>query len=67
MNNQIPFFNPNHFPNPFFNLGEYDKLISKIEFLEKTISNLENRLKKIEQTFTTNMKSNDEPTDMYML
>ena len=60
--------NPHQFP--FFELPRneqknYEKLINKIERLEKSIRILENRINKIEKI--DNNPIPDEPTDMYMI
>ena len=67
MNNPIPFFNP--FNNPFIKQDgqdNYEKLINKIERLEKSIRILENKVSKLENE---NIKPNnkEEPSDMYMI
>ena len=66
MNNQTPFFNPfNTFQNQFQN-EDYDKLINKINRLEKNIRILENRINKLEKEDNKVITQN-EPTDMYMI
>ena len=67
MNNNIPFFNPFlGFQNLEENQNNYNKLLNKIERLEKSIRIIENRLNKLENQ---NSKSliQDNPTDMYMI
>ena len=67
MNMQGPFFNPfQGFQNN--NEREYniDKIMNKLERLEKNIRILENRINKLENKETKNI-SQEEPTDMYML
>ena len=72
MNNGIPFFYPfNNFPNLNNNTNneEYERLMNKIERLEKNIRILDTRVKKIEQKYNANNIDylNDEPTDMYII
>ena len=71
MNNQMPFFNPfQAYPNPQMNQNydEYEKLINKIERLEKNIRILDNRITKLEQNNNhSNPNYNEEPTDMYII
>ena len=65
MNNQIPFFTPfNGFQNQEQNNN--DKLINKINRLEKSIRILENRINKLENQ-DNKIIIQDEPTDMYMI
>lgn len=68
MNNGVPFFNPfNQFHNIDYN-NEFEKLINKIDRLEKSIRILENRVNKLENKKENNNQfHNDEPTDMYMI
>lgn len=72
MNNQIPYFfnNPNDINNNFNNLPntpniENEKILYKLNRLEKNIKILENRLSKLESTNNDFFK--DDPTDMYMI
>ncbi len=66
MNNQAPFFNPlNVYQNQFQN-ENYEKLINKINRLEKTIRILENKINKLEKEDNKIITQN-EPTDMYMI
>ena len=63
MNNQGPFFNPLFNPNININ---YDKIINKLERLEKDLRILENEvgiLLKKEKKET----QKDDPQDMYMI
>ena len=57
MNNIGPFFNP---------FMEYEKLINKIDRLEKDIRILENRLNNLER-LDKKEELDDEPTDKYMI
>lgn len=73
MNNQIPYFmNPqdninNNFPNyPNTPNIELEKILYKINRLEKNIRILENRLSKLETTNNNNLFK-DDPTDMYII
>ena len=70
MNNQMPFFNPfNNFQvpnNPIMNNSQEEKIMNKIERLEKNIRILENRIRKLEKN-SNNDYLNDEPTDMYII
>lgn len=73
MNNQIPYFmNPqdninNHMLN-YNNTPHMDieKIMYKINRLEKNIRILENRIMKLENSNNTNL-FNDDPTDMYII
>lgn len=71
MNNQIPFFtNPQNntnipFPNNNANI-EFEKIINKLNRLEKNIRILENRISKLELN-TNNNLFNDDPNDMYII
>ena len=48
--------------------NEFEKLINKIDRLEKSIRILENRVNKLENKKENNNQFyNDEPTDMYMI
>lgn len=64
MNPGIPFINP--FRPLDNNQNNDEKLINKIERLEKSIRIIENRLNKLENN---NIKPSitNEPTDMYMI
>lgn len=62
MNNQNPFFNP-FIPYQNINIDN-DKLINKIDRLEKEIRIIENRLNNIEKN--KKVKRDDE-SDMYMI
>jgi len=74
MNNQIPYFindqnqfnNPNHMINNNIHL-ELEKIINKINRLEKNQRILENRLSKIEMNNNNNHFYNDDPNDMYII
>ena len=67
MNNQGPFFNPFiGFQNYEQNQNNYEKLINKINRLEKDLRILENRINKIERIDNKQI-SVEKPTDMYML
>ena len=73
MNNQIPYFmNPqdninNHMPN-YNNTPHMDieKIMYKINRLEKNIRILENRIMKLENSNNVNLFK-DDPTDMYIV
>lgn len=74
MNNQIPFFMPpyNNFNNiPHDNSinpnNQYERILEKINNLEKSIRILENRLKKLESEYNNKNYSNEDPTDMYII
>jgi len=62
--------NPSPFFYPFAGLEQkdnnYDKLINKIERLEKNLRVIENRLNKLENNDKNKVIIN-EPTDMYMI
>ena len=62
--NNFPFFNP--FQNIQDNQNNYDRLVNKIERLEKNIRILENRVNKLEKNNNTTIIQ-EEPTDMYMI
>lgn len=67
MNNPGPFFNPfQGFMNYEKDQDNYDRLINKINRLEKDLRILENRLNKIEK-IDNKPSTNSMPTDMYML
>lgn len=75
MNNQIPYFMnpqdninnqfPNHNNNSFPNI-EFEKIIYKLNRLEKNLRILENRITKLESNSNNNL-FNDDPTDMYII
>ena len=75
MNNQIPYFmNPqdninnqfsNHNNNNFPNI-EFEKIMYKLNRLEKNLRILENRITKLESNSNNNL-FNDDPTDMYII
>ena len=66
MNNQIPFFRPlDGFQNYDQNQNN-DRLLNKLDRLEKSIRILENRVSKLENRDNKNIIQN-EPTDMYMI
>ena len=71
MNNQLPFFIPNMPPNyPSFNNNiDLEKLLNKINRLEKNIRILEKRITQLEGNQTNNDKNyyQDDPTDMYII
>ncbi len=72
MNNQIPYFmnpqdnfnNPNNYNNGF-NI-ELDKIMNKLNRLEKNVRILENRIIKLETNKNNNL-FNDDLTDMYIV
>ena len=67
MNNNGLIFNPfPGFQRINDNQNDYDKLLNKIERIEKNIRILENRVNIIEKKESPIM-TNDEPTDMYMI
>lgn len=67
MNNQGPFFNPfMAFQNMQNDQNNYEKLINKIDRLEKSIRVLENRILKLEKK-DAKTYFQEEPTDMYMI
>lgn len=70
MNNQMPFFVPN-MPNNFNKDNNFDieRLINKINRIEKQIRILENRVTKLENQLDNNNKNyyQDDPTDMYII
>ncbi len=67
MNNNGPFFNPfQRFQNMIDDQNNYQKLLNKIERLEKNLRILENRVNKLEDQDTKTIIQ-DEPTDMYMI
>ena len=73
MNNQMPFFGP--FNNPYNNQinektnFDIEKIINKLNRLEKNIRILENRITKLEGATKNNEKIyyQDDPTDMYII
>jgi len=73
MNNQMPFFGP--FNNPYNNQinektnFDIEKIINKLNRLEKNIRILENRITKLEGATKNNEKNyyQDDPTDMYII
>lgn len=70
MNNQMPFFMPNMPPNNMKdNNLDIERIINKINRLEKQIRILENRVTKLENTIQNNDKNyyQDDPTDMYII
>lgn len=71
MNNQMPFFMPNMPPNyPKMNNNfDIEKIINKLNRLEKSIRILENRISQLEGNHNTNDKNyyQDDPTDMYII
>lgn len=73
MNNQIPYFMNNqesfNKPNPNYNNNtnfDIEKIINKINRLEKNLRILENRVINLEMNKNNNY-FNDDPTDMYMV
>ena len=67
MNNNGFVFNPFYrYQNINDNQIEYDKLLNKIERLEKNIRILENRVNLLEKK-ESKIITNEEPTDMYMI
>lgn len=75
MNNQIPYFMPPHenINNQFHNYNNHpdtdidiEKIINKLNRLEKNIRILENRITKLEMNNKNNL-FNDDPTDMYIV
>ena len=70
MNNQMPFFMPNMPPhNIKDNNLDIEKIINKLNRLEKNIRILENRITKLEGATKNNEKNyyQDDPTDMYII
>ena len=70
MNNQMPFFMPNMLPhNMKDNNLDLERIINKINRLEKNIRILENRISKLENNNQSNEKNyfQDDPTDMYII
>lgn len=70
MNNNIPFmytyndFQPTNTINPY----DFDRIINKIERLEKNLRILETRINSIEKNKETNTATiNDNPNDMYII
>ena len=67
MNTNNPFFNPFiGFQNYEQNEINYEKLLNKIDRLEKSIRILENQINKQEKK-ENNKSISNEPTDMYMI
>ena len=71
MNNQIPYFNQEQFnkvmPNYNNNIPyDIEKLINKLNRLEKDLRILENRVTNLEMD-KNNKFFNDDPTDMYIV
>lgn len=73
MNNQIPYFMNNqelfNKQNPNYNNStnfDIEKIINKINRLEKNLRILENRVINLEMNKNNNY-FNDDPTDMYMV
>ena len=65
MNNSNSFFYPfNGFQGYEQTINNYEKIIDKINRMEKAIQILENKVDKLEKRNTDNQ---DEPTDMYMI
>lgn len=70
MNNQMPFFIPNMPPNNMKdNNLDIERIINKINRLEKHIRILENRMSKLENSIPNNNNNyfQDDPTDMYII
>lgn len=70
MNNQMPFFMPNMPPNNMKdNNLDIERIINKINRLEKHIRILENRISKLENSIPNNNNNyfQDDPTDMYII
>ena len=70
MNNQMPFFIPNMSPYNKDNSNlDLEKIINKINRLEKQIRILENRVTRLENNNVNNDKNyyQDDPTDMYII
>ena len=70
MNNQMPFFMPNMPPNNMKdNNLDIERIINKINRLEKHIRILENRMSKLENNIPNNNNNyfQDDPTDMYII
>ncbi len=70
MNNQIPYFmqpeNNNQMPNYTSNNLELEKIINKLNRLEKNMRIIENRLNKLEANNKIN-PFKDDLTDMYIV
>ncbi len=67
MNNQMPFIMPN---KPLYNQeinNDYERIINKIDRLEKNIKILENRVNNLEKNQSIPKYSKDDPTDMYII
>jgi len=66
MNNVLPFFNPF---NNFYNINneEYEKLINKLERLEKNINILDAKIKELEKKNNSDDYAIEESTDMYII
>ena len=70
MNNQLPFFMPNMPPNNMKDTNlDIERIINKINRLEKHIRILENRMSKLENNIPNNNNNyfQDDPTDMYII
>ena len=67
MYNQMPFFNPYNFQQPFISNNQIERLEEKIEKLEKELRLLENRINKLENNLRPDNTHDSEPTDMYMI
>ena len=62
MNNQIPFLYPGPFYNPPTKDNDYDKIITKLDNLEKEINDLKKKIDKIEKK-----EIKEENNDMYFV
>lgn len=69
MNNQMPFFMPIDPKMNNFNDDKFEKIVNKINRLEKNIRILDNRLSILESKNNKENKvnQNDDPTDMYII
>lgn len=69
MNNVNPFMYPyNFYPVDNYNQNEIDKIISKLERLEKDIRIINNKLSKLDNIYKTNNNTiNDTSNDMYII
>lgn len=72
MNNQMPFFMPfnNNLPNNHQNKSiDLERIINKLNRLEKNIRILENRINKLENNKFDNNDNyySDDPSDMYII
>ena len=66
MNNTSPFFNPFGGFQNYELINNYEKLINKIDRLEKNLRILETRINKLER-IDNKQAILEEPSDMYMI